>query len=180
MKCSQKGIDLIKSFEGFSLTAYHGSCDRAGLYTIGWGHARGVRPGDKITLEQAEKLLRDDIRDAENVVNLDYVSGRDKPLVTQNEFDALCSLVFNIGSQAYLDSTVRRKIKQGDKIGAAHAFGMWIYSNHKIAPGLVARRNAERKMFLQRGAADIAAMMLCAMLYGCAALVAMIFMMYDI
>ena len=87
MQCSQKGIDLIKSFEGFSLTAYQGKCDRAGLYTIGWGHARGVRPGDKITLEQAEKLLRDDIRDAENVVNLDYVSGRDKPIVTQNEFD---------------------------------------------------------------------------------------------
>ena len=48
MQCSQKGIDLIKSFEGFSLTAYHGRCDREGLYTIGWGHARGVRPGDKM------------------------------------------------------------------------------------------------------------------------------------
>ena len=55
-----------------------------------------MRPGDKITLEQAEKLLRDDIKDAENVVNLDYVSGRDKPLVTQNEFDALVSFVFNV------------------------------------------------------------------------------------
>ena len=160
MQCSQRGIDLIKSFEGFSLTAYHGKCDRAGLYTIGWGHARGVRPGDKITLEQAKKLLREDIRDAENVVNLDYVSGRDKPLVTQNQFDALVSFVFNVKREAYLDSTLR-----------------WIYSDHKIAPGLIPRRDAERRLFLQSGAADIAAMLLGVMLIGSAALVAMIFMM---
>ena len=177
MQCSKKGIDLIKSFEGFSLTAYHGKCDRAGLYTIGWGHARGVRPGDKITLEQAEKLLRDDIRDAENVVNIDYVSGRDKPLVNQHQFDALCSFVFNVGSGRYLDSTLRRKIKQGDIMGAAGEFKRWIYSDHKIAPGLIPRRDAERRLFLQSGAADIAALMVGAMLCGCAALVAMIFMM---
>ena len=177
MQCSKKGIDLIKSFEGFSLTAYHGKCDRAGLYTIGWGHARGVRPGDKITLEQAEKLLRDDIRDAENVVNIDYVSGRDKPLVNQHQFDALCSFVFNVGSGRYLDSTLRRKIKQGDIMGAAGEFKRWIYSDHKIAPGLIPRRDAERRLFLQSGQADIAAMMVGAMLCGCAALVAMIFMM---
>ena len=177
MQCSKKGIDLIKSFEGFSLTAYHGKCDKAGLYTIGWGHARGVRPGDKITLEQAKKLLRDDIRDAENVVNLDYVSGRDKPLVNQNEFDALVSFVFNVKREAYLDSTLRRKLKAGDKMGAAGEFKRWIYSDHKIAPGLIPRRDAERRLFLQSGAADIAALMVGAMLAGCAALVAMIFMM---
>ena len=177
MQCSQKGIDLIKSFEGFSLTAYHGKCDRAGLYTIGWGHARGVHPGDKITLEQAEKLLRDDIRDAENVVNLDYVSGRDKPLVTQSQFDALVSFVFNVKREAYLDSTLRRKLKAGDKMGAAGEFKRWIYSDHKIAPGLIPRRDAERRLFLQSGAADIAALMVGAMLCGCAALVAMIFVM---
>ena len=163
MQCSKKGIDLIKSFEGFSLTAYHGKCDKAGLYTIGWGHARGVRPGDKITLERAEKLLRDDIRDAENVVNLDYVSGRDKPLVTQNQFDALVSFVFNVKREAYLDSTLRRKLKAGDKMGAAGEFKRWIYADHKIAPGLVTRRNAERKMFLQGGyiVTAMTAIMLC-------------------
>ena len=177
MQCSQRGIDLIKSFEGFSLTAYHGKCDRAGLYTIGWGHARGVRPGDKITLEQAEKLLREDIRDAENVVNLDYVSGRDKPIVTQNEFDALVSFVFNVKREAYLDSTLRRKLKAGDKMGAAGEFKRWIYADHKIAPGLITRRAAERKMFLQGGAVDIAALLLGMMLAGSAVLVAMIFVM---
>ena len=177
MQCSQKGIDLIKSFEGFSLTAYHGKCDRAGLYTIGWGHARGVRPGDKITLELAEKLLRDDIRDAENVVNLDYVSGRDKPIVTQSQFDALVSFVFNVKRESYLGSTLRRKLKAGDKMGAAGEFKRWIYSDHKIAPGLIPRRDAERRLFLQSGEADIAALLLGVMLIGSAALVAMLFMM---
>ena len=177
MQCSQKGIDLIKSFEGFSLTAYHGKCDRAGLYTIGWGHARGVRPGDKITLEQAEKLLRDDLAWVERTLNADLVTGRDKPLVTQNEYDALCSLVFNIGSDAYLDSTVRRKIKQGDKMAAARAFRMWVYSNHKFIQGLANRRADEVRLFLQSGAADIAALLLGAMMAGAAVLVAMIFVM---
>ena len=177
MQCSQKGIDLIKSFAGFSLTAYHGKCDRAGLYTIGWGHARGVRPGDKITLEQAEKLLRDDIRDAENVVNIDYVSGRDEPIVTQNQFDALVSFVFNVKRESYLGSTLRRKLKAGDKMGAAGEFKRWIYSDHKIAPGLIPRRDAERRLFLQSGAADIAALLLGVMLLGSAVLVVMLFMM---
>ena len=127
--------DFIKSQEALSLIAYHGKCDKEGIYTIGWGHTKGVRPGDRISREQAENFLRDDLAWVERILNADLVSGRDNPIVTQNEYDALCSLVFNIGSQAYLDSTVRRKIKQGDKMGAAHAFGMWIYSNHKIAPG---------------------------------------------
>ena len=160
MRLSQKGVDFIKSHEALRLKAYQ---DSKGVWTIGWGHTKGVKPGDVITRAQAEQFIRDDFAWVERTLNADLVAGRDKPLVTQNEFDALCSLVFNIGSQAYLDSTVRRKIKQGDKIGAAHAFGMWIYSNHKIAPGLVTRRNAERKMFLQGGyiVTAMTAIMLC-------------------
>ena len=160
MRLSQKGVDFIKSHEALRLKAYQ---DSKGVWTIGWGHTKGVKPGDVITREQAERFIRDDFAWVERTLNADLVTGRDKPLVTQNEFDALCSLVFNIGSQAYLDSTVRKKIKQGDKIGAAHAFGMWIYSNHKIAPGLVTRRNAEQKMFLQGGyiVTAMTAIMLC-------------------
>ena len=105
------------------------------------------------------------------------MAGRDKPLVTQNEFDALCSLVFNIGSDAYLDSTVRRKIKQGDKMAAARAFKMWVYSEHKFIQGLANRRADEVRLFLQSGQADIAALLLGAMMAGAAVLVAMIFVM---
>ena len=174
MKLSQKGVDFIKSHEALRLKAYQ---DSKGVWTIGWGHTKNVHPGDVITREQAEQFIRDDFAWVERTLNADLVAGRDKPLVTQNEFDALCSLVFNIGSQAYLDSTVRRKIKQGDKMAAAHAFGMWVYSNHKFVQGLANRRADETRLFLQSGAADIAALLLGMMLAGAAVLVAMIFAM---
>ena len=174
MKISQKGIDFIKSHEALRLKAYQ---DSKGVWTIGWGHTKNVHPGDVITREQAEQFIRDDFAWVERTLNADLVAGRDKPLVTQNEYDALCSLVFNIGSQAYLDSTVRRKIKQGDKMAAAHAFGLWVYSNHKFIQGLANRRADEVRLFLQSGQADIAALLLGAMMAGAAVLVAMIFVM---
>ena len=57
MKCSIKGREMIKSFEALSLKAYHGKADRAGVWTIGWGHTKGVKPGDVITREKAEELF---------------------------------------------------------------------------------------------------------------------------
>ena len=174
MKLSQKGVDFIKSHEALRLKAYQ---DSKGVWTIGWGHTKNVHPGDVITREQAEQFIRDDFAWVERTLNADLVTGRDKPLVAQNELDALCSLVFNIGSDAYLESTVRRKIKQGDKMAAARAFKMWVYSEHKFIQGLANRRADEVRLFLQSGQADIAALMLGAMLCGCAALVAMIFVM---
>ncbi|MEE1209841.1 MAG: lysozyme, partial [Parafannyhessea umbonata] len=108
MRLSQNGVNFIKSHEALRLKAYQ---DSKGVWTIGWGHTKNVHPGDVITREQAEQFIRDDFAWVERTLNADLVAGRDKPLVTQNEFDALCSLVFNIGSDAYLDSTVRRKIK---------------------------------------------------------------------
>lgn len=174
MKLSQKGVDFIKSHEALRLKAYQ---DSKGVWTIGWGHTKNVHPGDVITREQAEQFIRDDFAWVERTLNSDLVTGRDKPLVTQNEFDALCSLVFNIGSQAYLESTVRRKIKQGDKMAAARAFKMWVYSEHKFIQGLANRRADEVRLFLQSGQADIAALLLGAMLAGAAVLVAMLFVM---
>ena len=174
MKLSQKGVDFIKSHEALRLKAYQ---DSKGVWTIGWGHTKNVHPGDEITRAQAEQFIRDDFEWVERTLNADLVIGRDKPLVTQNEFDALCSLVFNIGSNAYLDSTVRRKIKQGDKMAAARAFKMWVYSNHKFIQGLANRRADELRLFLQSGQADIAALLLGVMLAGAAVLVAMIFVM---
>lgn len=174
MKLSQKGVDFIKSHEALRLKAYQ---DSKGVWTIGWGHTKGVRPGDRISREQAENFLRDDLAWVERILNADLVSGRDNPIVTQNEYDALCSLVFNIGSQAYLDSTVRRKIKQGDKMAAARAFKMWVYSEHKFIQGLANRRADEVRLFLQSGQADIAALLLGVMLIGSAVLVVMLFMM---
>ena len=174
MRLSQNGVNFIKSHEALRLKAYQ---DSKGVWTIGWGHTKNVHPGDVITREQAEQFIRDDFAWVERALNADLVAGRDKPLVTQNEFDALCSLVFNIGSDAYLDSTVRRKIKQGDKMAAARAFKMWVYSDHKFIQGLANRRADEVRLFLQSGQADIAALLLGMMLAGSAVLVAMLFMM---
>ena len=174
MRISKQGLDFIKSHEALRLKAYQ---DSKGVWTIGWGHTKGVKPGDVITRAQAEQFIRDDFAWVERTLNADLVTGRDKPLVTQNEFDALCSLVFNIGSDAYLDSTVRRKIKQGDKMAAARAFKMWVYSNHRFVQGLANRRADEVRLFLQSGQADIAALLLGAMMAGAAVLVAMIFVM---
>ena len=174
MRLSQNGVNFIKSHEALRLKAYQ---DSKGVWTIGWGHTKNVHPGDVITREQAEQFIRDDFAWVARTLNADLVTGRDKPLVTQNEFDALCSLVFNIGSDAYLESTVRRKIKQGDKMAAARAFKMWVYSEHKFIQGLANRRADEVRLFLQSGQADIAALLLGAMMAGAAVLVAMIFMM---
>ena len=141
MKTSQKGIDLIKEFEGYSERAY--MC-AGGKYTIGYGHTRGVEPGDTCTREQAERYLREDLQDAEEAV-MALIS---VPL-TQNQFDMLVSLVYNIGSGNFYDSTIRRVInlKISDKEEYRRAWMMWVKSRGKVLKGLIRRREAEFKLF---------------------------------
>ena len=91
MKISDNGIELIKKFEGCQLTAYR--CP-AGVLTIGYGHTKNVKEGQKITKKKAEQLLREDLERFETHVN----SYRKKYKFNQNEFDALVSFAFNIGS----------------------------------------------------------------------------------
>lgn len=141
MRTSQKGIDLIKEFEGYSERAY--MC-AGGKYTIGYGHTRGVEPGDTCTREQAERYLREDLQDAEEAV-MALVS---VPL-TQNQFDMLVSLVYNIGYGNFYDSTIRRVInlKISDKEEYRRAWMMWVKSRGKVLKGLVRRREVEFKLF---------------------------------
>ena len=173
MRISEQGKDFIKSFEGLRLKAYW---DKDGkVWTIGWGHTKGVKQGMVITKAQAEQFLRDDLAPIERHLTADL--GEDG--VLQCQFDALCSWIFNLrdGIRQYNTSTLRRKLKAGDYKGAANEFPRWCHSGGKVLPGLVARRAAEQKMFLQSGAADIAALLLGAMMAGAAVLVAMIFVM---
>lgn len=138
------GVDLIKHFEGLFLNAY--KCP-AGVYTIGYGHTGlkhkdgTVYAGRKITVEQAEELLRHD---------LDVFEGRVSSLITvplnDNEFAALVSFDFNTGGLA--DSTLRRKLNAGDRSGAAAEFARWNKAAGKTLAGLTRRRAAERDMFL--------------------------------
>ncbi len=141
MRTSQKGIDLIKEFEGYSERVY--LCP-GGVYTIGYGHTKGVQVGDTCTREKAEEYLKDDLRDTEEAV-LDLV---DVPL-TQNQFDALVSLVYNIGSGNFYDSTIRKVInyKVGDMEEYRRAWMMWVKAQGRVLKGLVRRREAEFKLF---------------------------------
>jgi len=141
MRTSQKGIDLIKEFEGFSERVY--LCP-GGVYTIGYGHTRGVQIGDTCTREKAEEYLRDDLKDTEEAIEALVTV----PL-TQNQFDALVSLVYNIGSGNFYDSTIRRVINtnSGDMEEYSRAWMMWKKSRGKVLKGLIRRREAEFKLF---------------------------------
>ena len=141
MRTSQKGIDLIKEFEGYSERVY--LCP-GGVYTIGYGHTKGVQVGDTCTREKAEEYLKDDLRDTEEA-DLDLV---DVPL-TQNQFDALVSLVYNIGSGNFYDSTIRKVInyKVSDIDEYRRAWMMWVKAQGRVLKGLVRRREAEFKLF---------------------------------
>ncbi|HCJ29398.1 MAG TPA: muraminidase [Pseudomonas sp.] len=142
MKTSQRGIDLIKSFEGLSLTAYPDPGTGADPWTIGYGHTKGVKQGMKITENWAEELLRDDLAEFEAAVN-----GMVKVRLCQHQFDALVSLTFNIGASAFSDSTLLRLLNSGMYDDAALQFQRWNRAGGNVLAGLTRRRMAERKLF---------------------------------
>ena len=133
------GLDLIKQYEGLRLEAY--LCP-AGIPTIGYGHTKGVRIGQKITKDQAENFLADDFLEAESAVAKQITV----PL-KWNQLDALASFVFNLGAGKLLGSTLRKKLNAGDYKGAAEEFDKWVFAGGKKLNGLIARRAAERKLF---------------------------------
>lgn len=134
MVISQRGIDLIKEFEGCRLTAYK---DAVGVWTIAYGHTKNVKQGMKITQEQAEELLKKDLAEYEA-----KVEKYDKYNWNQNQFDALVSFAYNIGSIDQLTSNGRRSIKTiSEKILEYNKAG------GKTLEGLVRRRKAEKELF---------------------------------
>lgn len=136
------GLELIKNFEGCVLKVY---LDAIGLPTIGYGHL--IKPGEsftKITQKEAEDLLKSDAQI--------FVDGVNKLLevnVTQNQFDALVSIAFNIGLGNLKSSTLLRLVNAGDYKGAADQFPRWNKAGGKVLNGLTKRRNAERDLFLK-------------------------------
>ncbi|POT54650.1 lysozyme [Citrobacter amalonaticus] len=141
MKTDVNGLNIIKHFEGLRLQAY--KCP-ANIWTIGYGHTASVLPNDVITREQAITLLRKDVEESERAVK-HYVH---VPL-TQNQFDALVSFVFNLGGGNFSTSTLLKKLNAGDYNGAASEFGRWVNVGGKPQPGLVRRREAESELFLK-------------------------------
>ena len=141
-----KNIDAIKEHEALRLTAYLPTKDD--VWTIGWGHTKTARQGMVITVAQAEALLRDDLAWVE-----DTIDALVKVPITQNQRDALGSLIFNIGRPNFSKSTVLRKLNAGDYRGAADAFLMWNKQRDRktgqmnVLRGLTKRREQERAMF---------------------------------
>ena len=144
MRISEQGLDFIKSFEGLRLKSYQ---DSIGVWTIGWGHTRGVRKGQVITEAQAERFLRDDLEPIERQLTADL--GEDG--VLQCQFDALCSFCFNLGIGAYMKSTLRKYVKAGRDDEAGGEFAKWVHAGGRVLPGLVRRRKAEAALYAQAG-----------------------------
>lgn len=148
MYISKNGLEHIKLFEGLRLKAYRCS---AGIWTIGYGHTKGVYPGMTITQELADKFLVDDVWNFEREVDSLL-----KVPVTQGQFDALVSFAFNVGSdidedtipEGLGDSTLLRLLNAGDVAGAAAEFPKWNRSKGRVIDGLTRRRLAEQALFL--------------------------------
>lgn len=139
MKYSDNGYKLTKEFEGCRLLAY---ADGGGVWTIGHGHTKGVKKGDLITAEGAQRFLEFDVMDA-----VDAVNKLVKVQLTQNEFDALVDFVFNLGVGAFSTSTLLRKLNKGDFEGAVNEFLRWDHDNGKVVAGLTRRCKARKDLF---------------------------------
>jgi GH24 family phage-related lysozyme (muramidase) len=137
---STTGIELIKRFEGLRLAAY---LDAVRVPTIGYGHTKTARMGQKITAAQAEELLVKDLAVFEQAVN-DLVAAD----INQNEFDALVSFAFNVGAGALNRSTLLRALNKGRRQAAADEFLRWNKAGGRVLAGLTRRRVAERALFL--------------------------------
>jgi lysozyme len=152
----QIAVDLIKAFEGFHAVAAPGEAKPyvcpAGYWTQGYGSLRGPK-GTKISAKsrhitemEGMAMLRRDLGSAETSIH------RLLPLwswqITDAQFGALVSFIYNLGSGNFSSSTLRRKIRDGDLKGAADEFPRWVYGGGRKLPGLVRRRDAERTLFL--------------------------------
>jgi lysozyme len=116
----------------------------AGIWTVGYGHTGGVTEGQNITLEQADALLEQDLEHVETAI-LCLVTA---PL-SDNQFSALCSLVFNIGAGHFKDSTLLKRLNEGKYADAANWFLPWNRAGGKEVEALADRRRAERALFLR-------------------------------
>tara|TARA_A100000172_G_scaffold27531_1_gene16179 strand:- start:7538 stop:7984 length:447 start_codon:yes stop_codon:yes gene_type:complete len=136
---SSEGIALIKKFEGCELEAYQCS---ANVWTLGYGHTAGVSEGDTCTEADAETMLAEDLQEFENYVN-DLVTSD----LSQNEFDALVAWTYNLGPGALKESTLLRRLNDGDYEDVPYQIKRWNRAGGEVLPGLTRRREAEALLF---------------------------------
>lgn len=148
MQTSEKGIALIKKFEGCRLTAYPDPGTGGAPWTIGYGwtflvDGKPIKPGMTINQATADRLLKTGLVSYENAV-LKLVRIK----LNQNQFDALVSFAYNVGTLALSTSTLLMKLNAGDINSAANEFLRWNKAGGRVLPGLIRRREAERALFL--------------------------------
>jgi|TARA_R110000751_G_scaffold58667_2_gene123593 GH24 family phage-related lysozyme (muramidase) len=147
MRCNDAGIEIIKKYEGCSLRCY---LDPIGIPTIGYGsiwgldHSRLVSNHRDITENEAEYLLKRELLTTENAV-----ARMVRTALTENQFSAVCCLVYNVGSGRFRSSTIKMKLNRQDFEGAANEFWKWRRAGGKILRGLVRRREEEKQLFLR-------------------------------
>ena len=142
MKTSIEGLALIKKFEGLELEAY--KC-AAGVWTIGYGHTKDVQPGDVWSESHADHMLEVELEEFEAYIN-DNVTA---PL-SQNQFDALVSWVYNLGRANLKASTMLKVLNSGDYEGVPAQIKRWNKAGGKVLEGLIRRRKAEALLFVGR------------------------------
>ena len=132
MRASSTLIQAIKKFEGVSLSAYQ---DSKGVWTIGYGHTKDVKKGDRITQYQAEQFLREDLQQFEAIAN------KVKRIATQGKFDAILDFIYNCGPKNWESSTLKRYIEGSHKTWEIQEqFLRWVNAGGKKLGGLVSRR----------------------------------------
>ncbi|MBR6194963.1 MAG: lysozyme [Prevotella sp.] len=134
-------IEKLMEMEGLRLEAYR---DAAGVLTIGYGHTKGVREGDRISAYWAKELLREDVEEvAQDVLSLGVAR-------TEGQLDALTSFAFNVGFGRLCRSTLLKTIRRrGSRNQIKRQFKRWVYADGKRLRGLEKRREWEARRFFE-------------------------------
>ena len=139
MQLSKTGIELLKHFEGCELKAYQ---DSVGVWTIGYGHTKGIYEGLEITQSEAEKMLQDELPEYEG-----YITDKVVPMLQQHEYDALVCWVYNLGPTNLSSSTMLKKLNAGEFKEVPFQMKRWDKAGGQPLLGLTRRRNAEALLF---------------------------------
>jgi lysozyme len=139
MKISEDGLELIKKFEGCETNAYQ---DSVGVWTIGFGHTKGVEEGQTCSIEDAESMLADEMDEYEG-----YINNMVKVGLQQHEFDSLVAWVYNLGPTNLGESTMLKVLNGGQFDRVPDEMNRWTRAGGEILEGLVRRRQAESLMF---------------------------------
>ena len=144
MNINEKGLDLIKRFEGLRLNAYR---DAVGVWTIGYGHtgragAPAVRPGMRISKAVADEILQRDVNRFARAIAPHITAP-----VNANQFSALVSFAYNVGPGAFRRSSVLRAVNARNHAIVARRLGLWVKAGGRTLNGLIARRAAEAVLY---------------------------------